>query len=143
MRIYETTIVIDSFLKNEEIENLVNKTKTFIENNGGEIIKITDRGKKRLAYEIKRRQYGNYYHIVYSAPPTLPKLLEREFKLEEAILRYLTVILDKKALKAMELQEQPAKAGVMSEKEEFEEEPPYDFEEESEDEDFELHDENK
>lgn len=91
MNLYETTIVLDSQQKAEDIQAIAAKTETFIKNNGGTIVKSEDWGKKRLAYEINRKQYGNYYHIQFEGPATLPDLLEREFRLEEAVVRYLTV----------------------------------------------------
>ncbi len=92
MRLYETTIVIDSLQKAEEMQNILTKIKNFIHNNGGEILYIDEWGKKRLAYEINRKQYGNYFQIFFKGPSTLPKLLEREYRLEESILRYLTLL---------------------------------------------------
>lgn len=97
LRQYETTIVIDSFQKVEDIKNIVSKIQNFIQNNGGKIDEIEEWGKKRLAYEINRKQYGNYVHILFTSETSLPGLLEREYRLEESILRYLTVIADPRA----------------------------------------------
>lgn len=91
MQTYETTIVIDSFLKSADSEKLIKKIQNCITNNGGEIRMIEEWGKKRLAYEINRKKYGNYFHILFDGPNSLPHLLEREYRLEESILRYLTV----------------------------------------------------
>jgi small subunit ribosomal protein S6 len=91
---YETTVVIDSFAKDDDIKNLTTKLQNFIKNNGGQIDSLEEWGKKRLAYEINRKQYGNYVHILFSGPGALPELLEREYRLEESILRYLTIIAD-------------------------------------------------
>lgn len=100
MPIYETTFVIDSLQKSEDMEATVTKIQTFIKNNGGEIKSIDEWGKRRLAYEINRKQYGNYYQIYFEGLSSLPGLLEREFRLDESILRYLTVIADPKALES-------------------------------------------
>ena len=105
MRTYETVIVIDSLLKVEEIDEIVNKVERVISNNGGNIVSIDRWGKKRLAFEIKRRQYGYYVEIVFEAPPNLIRILEREYRLEENILRYLSIHLDKKALEYRERQQ--------------------------------------
>ena len=116
MKNYETTIVIDSFQKSEEMQNIVTKIQNFITNNGGEIQKIDDWGKKRLAYEINRKQYGNYHQIHFTSAETLPKLLEKEYKLEESILRHLTLISNPKAIpekkEAEEIQQPQAEAVV-------------------------------
>ena len=102
MRKYETIFVIDSLLKNEEIESIVNKYERFISANGGSIDIVDRWGKKRLAYEIKKRQYGYYVLIRFDGPPTMIKPLEREYRLNEAILRYKTLVLTPAALKALE-----------------------------------------
>lgn len=116
MKNYETTIVIDSFRKSEEMQNIVTKIQNFITNNGGEIQKNDDWGKKRLAYEINRKQYGNYYQIHFTSAETLPRLLEKEYKLEESILRHLTLISNPKAIpekkEAEEIQQPQAEAVV-------------------------------
>lgn len=96
MKFYETTIVIDSLQKPDNIQNTITKIQSFIKNNGGEIAAVDEWGKKRLAYEIKRRQYGTYFQIYFKGAGTLPNLLEREFLLEESILRYLTLVFEPK-----------------------------------------------
>jgi len=106
---YETTFVIDSLQKSENKENILTKVENFIKNNGGEIGEVEDWGKKRLAYEINRKQYGNYYQIHFVGPGNLPGLLEQEYRLEEGILRFLTITSDPRA--ALKRQEpiEPAK----------------------------------
>ena len=86
-----------------------------IKNNGGKIISIDRWGKKRLAFEIKRRQYGYYVEIVFEAPPNLIRILEREYRLEENILRYLSIHLNKKALDYREQQMQKKETVVEEE----------------------------
>jgi small subunit ribosomal protein S6 len=113
--LYETTIVIDSFLKEEEFQNLSMKIQNFIKNNGGQIQRLEEWGKRRLAYEINRKQYGNYLHILFEGPPTLPLLLERECRLQESILRFLTVKSDPKILAA----EEAKKAAASRARDEF------------------------
>jgi len=96
--LYETTILFDSFLKDEDFQNHSTKIQNFIKNNGGQIQKVEEWGKKRLAYEINRKQYGNYLHIAFNGPGSLPSLLEREYRLEETILRFLIIKVDPKIL---------------------------------------------
>jgi len=98
LRLYETTLVIDSLLKSDDIERIVRNLKEFISNNGGEVVRVEEWGKRRLAYEIEKKQYGYYVYVRFQAPPNLPKLLEREYRLNDNILRYLTVLVDPKLL---------------------------------------------
>lgn len=104
MRKYETIIVIDSLLKSEEIESIISKYERFLSANGGQIESIERWGKRRLAYEIKKRQYGFYVLIRFDGPPAMIKQLEREYRLNESLLRYATIKLDKRALKVLEKQ---------------------------------------
>jgi small subunit ribosomal protein S6 len=128
LKLYETTVVIDSTLKADEVRSQNDKIVNFISNHGGNIIKVDDWGKRRLAYEIKKKQYGFYLQVRFSGPEALPLLLEREYRLNESVLRYLTVKVDPLALK----EEQKAKeaAAVEKESEAWDEEVPVDAEDE-------------
>lgn len=114
MSTYSTTVVIDSLLKPAEIENTVEKIQRNIKNNGGEILEVDKWGKKRLAYEIKKRQYGYYVDIIFQASGNLVKVIEREYGLDENILRYLTIVLNKKALKYREEQQKELEKDTLS-----------------------------
>jgi len=106
LRTYQTIIVIDSLLKIEEIDAVIEKVVRIINNNGGEVQNVDRWEKKRLAYEIKNRQYGYYVELLFDAPGNLVKVLERDYRLDENILRYLTIVLDNKALAYLEQQKQ-------------------------------------
>lgn len=99
-------VVIDSLLKSEEIDNTIDQIERSIKNNGGEIVEIDRWGKKRLAYEIKKRQYGYYVEIIFKVIGDVVKVIEREYGLDENILRYLTIKLDKKILQHYEKQKE-------------------------------------
>ncbi|MBN1560754.1 30S ribosomal protein S6 [candidate division KSB1 bacterium] len=101
MRKYETIFIIDSLLKSEEIDNIINKYERFLSANGGQIETIERWGKKRLAYEIKKRQYGYYVAIHFDGPPTMIKALEREYRLNESLLRFKTLAMPKRAAQAV------------------------------------------
>ena len=99
MRQYESTFVLDAHLPTETTDATIDKITKYIESNGGKI-KLVDRwGKRRLAYEISKKQYGYYAYFRFEADGTFNKEFEREFKLDETVLRYLTVIVPKIALK--------------------------------------------
>ncbi len=99
---YETIFIIDSLLKTEEIQSIVSKYERFISANGGQIETVEEWGKKRLAYEIKKRQYGYYVLIRFTGPATMIKQLDREFRLNESILRHLTLKMTKLGQKTLE-----------------------------------------
>lgn len=100
MKTYETITVIDAHQSEETIESLINKIKKIITDNGGNIIDVNRWGKRRLAYEIKKKQHGYYVYFLYEIDKSeFPKVLEQIFRISEEMLRYLTLRLDKKAIK--------------------------------------------
>jgi len=102
LRQYESTFVLDAHLPTETTDATIDKITKYIESNGGKI-KLVDRwGKRRLAYEIKKKQYGYYAYFRYEAEGTFIKEFEREFKLDETVLRSLTVVVPKVAIKQEE-----------------------------------------
>ncbi len=98
MQLYETTVVVDSLMKADDLRGLREKIASFISNHGGTVEKAEEWGKRRLAYEIGKKQYGFYLHYRFTAPEPVMALLEREYRLNESILRFLTIRVDKLAL---------------------------------------------
>ncbi len=97
-RRYETTFIINGGLEEFLVRQLTKEVLNLIRNNGGEIIAWQQMGRRRLAYPIEKKVNGYYIYVYYDAPPLLPALLERFFRLEENILRFLTVKLDKRGI---------------------------------------------
>lgn len=95
VRQYETTFIVDAHLQGEEIEAAVTKYTQLIEKHGGKI-KLIDRwGKRRLVYEIAKKQYGYYVYVRFEAEGTLIEALEKDFRIDDRILRYLVLVVPK------------------------------------------------
>ena len=92
--IYETLFVVNGALPEEEIKAATEKFTTLIAQNG-EIIKIDEWGKRRLAYPIEKINEGCYVLATYTSAPEFPAELERLFGINDAILRSMTVKLEK------------------------------------------------
>lgn len=75
----------------------------YIQKNNGEIRAVEKWGRRRLAYAIKKKNNGFYTLFEFKASGDLVAKLERQYQLNENIIRYLTIQLDKKALKAKEV----------------------------------------
>jgi small subunit ribosomal protein S6 len=110
--VYESAVLINAALDDEQIENLIARIKENINNNGGEIIEVENWGRKRLAYMVKKSKIGYYIFFRFNAPSNMVSKLERFYSLEENILRYLTVFLDKDALEQLELNKKQSSVGV-------------------------------
>ena len=97
MNKYELVYIIDTAVEEEARKGLVEKFNNLITNNGGEIEKVEEWGKRRLAYAIDYKTEGYYVLVNFSAGSELPLELERNLKINESIIRYQTVrILERK-----------------------------------------------
>ena len=102
MPMYESIFILDSLLAPEEIDKIVNRVKELVENNGGKIVTIDKWGKRRLAYEIQKKQYGFYVAIEFEGEGPIPNALEQEYNFNEKVLRYLTYRYTENKIKARE-----------------------------------------
>ncbi len=101
MAIYETIFILDSLLPPKEIDAAIERFSGIITQNGGKVRKVDKWGKRRLAYEIQKKQYGFYGSIEFEGTGNIPKELESEYNFNDKVLRYLTYRYDKRKLKAM------------------------------------------
>ena len=99
---YESAVILNAALDDEQINGIISRIKDFITNNGGEIREIENWGRKRLAYIINKSKIGYYAIFRFVAPTNLISKMERNYSLDEHILRYLTISLDKDAVEYLE-----------------------------------------
>jgi len=90
MRKYETIFVLRPGLEEEKRNALIEKF-TGIINNDGAVVKVDEWGNRRLAYEIEKLREGYYVFVDFKANTTLPAELERNFKIADEVIRYITV----------------------------------------------------
>jgi small subunit ribosomal protein S6 len=99
-KIYETTFIVNAALDDPQIDAVIEKVREVIVKNGGEIRDLAKWGRKRFAYPIKKKNNGFYAVFEFLATGDAIAKLERHYQLDENIIRYLTIVLDKNALKA-------------------------------------------
>ncbi|HOI30640.1 MAG TPA: 30S ribosomal protein S6 [Melioribacteraceae bacterium] len=109
-RNYESVVLINAALEDDQIESTISRILEVITTNGGEIIEADKWGRKRLAYPIKKAKSGYYLVLRFKAPTELISILERNYRLDENIIRYITIALDKNALEAIAKQKESSKA---------------------------------
>lgn len=112
--LYETTYIVNASLEDTQIETARTHIEEIITRNGGEIKAVNKWGRKRLAYTIEKKNNGFYINTEFEGPGSIVSLLERAYTLDENILRFLTIQLDKKAIKARQMP-QPAPASTETE----------------------------
>jgi small subunit ribosomal protein S6 len=98
MREYELYLVMDADSEEETVGALVERLTHLVSagdgETSGEVIKVEARGKRRLAYAIKKKQEGQDILLSFQTPPPALPELERILKLDEQVLRYLIVRTD-------------------------------------------------
>ncbi len=99
---YESAVIINAALDDDQIESIITRIKETIVSNGGEIKNIDNWGRKRLAYMVKKSKIGYYAIFRFSASSNIISKLERFYQLDEQILRYLTIKLDNDAIEYLE-----------------------------------------
>jgi small subunit ribosomal protein S6 len=92
LRLYETTFITDAQMPEGDIEAEIRKVEDLIRTNGGEIVETQRWGVRRLAYDIQKKRQGYYAHFLYKAEPGLPALVDAQFRINERIMRHLTVV---------------------------------------------------
>ena len=94
MRLYETTFIINPQTDDSSIDRHVKGVADIITDGGGKVVHENRMGTRRMAYQIKKLSQGYYACIVFEAPTEVLKSLERNYRMEEAFLRNLTVLFE-------------------------------------------------
>ncbi len=100
--VYESAVMINAALDDDQIEGVISRIKETITNNGGEIRDMENWGRKRLAYVVKKSKVGYYVIFRFNAPSSVVSKLERFYLLDEHVLRFLTITLDSDAIEHIE-----------------------------------------
>ncbi len=91
MRRYETTFIVNPDLGEEEIQATINKFTRIISGQGGTVLKQDEWGRRRLAYKIGKFTHGYYVLADFAGDPATLAELERNLKLDDRIIRFLSV----------------------------------------------------
>jgi small subunit ribosomal protein S6 len=94
MNRYEMGVVVRADLEEEVFRAEMERVKGFIDRFGGTIDKIDEWGRRKLAYPIAKLNEGIYTFITYSSEGSTPKEVEARLRLQENILRFLTIRVD-------------------------------------------------
>ncbi len=96
MRKYETFFIVDPDLPDETNSAIDSKIQSIISSNGGEVLTYVPWGKRKLAYAIKKRTRGLYILMEYGGGPELVAELERNLRIDERILKFITIMLEER-----------------------------------------------
>jgi len=91
MNCYETLFVVKPTLTDEETTAQITKIKDVLAKEGAELLATDDMGMRRLAYPVAKNERGYYTVLFYKAEGSLINELERNLKINEDIIKFLTV----------------------------------------------------
>ncbi len=96
MRRYESVWVIHGDLPDEEVKSALDKFSRIISTHGGMLVGMEEWGRRKLGYKIQGTLRGYYVLADFAGLPTTVKELERNFRIDDRIIRYQTVVKSKK-----------------------------------------------
>jgi len=103
MRRYESMWVVNGDLPDEEVKSVIDKFSRIISAAGGLVVSLDDWGRRKLAYKIKGTFRGCYLLADFAGTPATVKELERNYRIDDRIIRYHTVVkADKVDLEALQ-----------------------------------------
>jgi len=91
MALYEHMLIARQDISAQAVDALATHLKTIVEGEGGQVEKQEYWGLRTLSYRIKKNRKGHYVLLNISAPANAVQELERQLKINEDVLRYITV----------------------------------------------------
>lgn len=89
--LYEGMYIISASLSDDSRQKVLDKILNGISQHGGEVVKIHDQGRKRLAYDIDGHREGYYYLIYFNVKPEAISEMWHEYHLTEELVRFITL----------------------------------------------------
>jgi small subunit ribosomal protein S6 len=110
MRKYETIFISDPDVQDQVRDELFGKVKNIITGQNGYLIDFDDWGIKKLAYDIEKKSRGYYVCVTYGGTGDLVKELERNLRLNDSVIRYMTILIcDSTTIEKLEKDAEEAK----------------------------------
>jgi len=97
MNRYETFFIFDQDIPEDDRESISEKLKSLIPQQNGFLLLFDDWGSRKLAYEIQKKMHGHYIRLDYCGNGELVNALERFFRLDFRIIKFMTICVDKDA----------------------------------------------
>ena len=94
MRFYQTIVILRPDLDDAQTKEYSEKIRGYLAKYNGEIVRMDNWGKKRLAYRIKKNRFGIYLNICHKLDGSQVDPLEKEFRIDEYILKFLVIRLE-------------------------------------------------
>ena len=109
MNTYESIFILRPGLNDEDVQKTVTKMEGFVKQ-GGELIATENWGKKRLAYEVMKEKKGIYVLLRFLGKGNIISELERNYRIDDNVIKFMTVKLEKKEVELLKKKEAEAQA---------------------------------
>ncbi len=100
MKRYEVVFIVHPDRTDDEVRKIVGRLGEVIAREGGEVIKVEEWGKRKLAYKVQKQLKGIYVLVQFAGGGRVVSEVERMLRISDDVLKYLTVALDEEALAA-------------------------------------------
>ena len=94
MKRYETLFIVQIDLPIDELNSIIERYRAIVTALKGTVIKVEKWGKRKLAYEIKKQSNGFYVLLDFAGKSAIIDELERNFKIDDKILKFMTIMKD-------------------------------------------------
>ncbi len=94
MSFYEHVVIARQDISAQQAETLAGDLAKIVENNGGKVVKTENWGLRTIAYKIEKNRKGHYFMLSFEAAGPAVAELERNVRLNEDIIRYMTIRVD-------------------------------------------------
>jgi small subunit ribosomal protein S6 len=93
---YETLFIVQVDLPDDELNSLIERYSSIITAFKGTVVKTEKWGKRKLAYEIRKQTNGYYILIDFAGKSAVIEEMERNFKIDDKVLKFMTILKDDK-----------------------------------------------
>jgi small subunit ribosomal protein S6 len=94
MRVYEELYIVRPDVPDEDVDKLIEAGQAFLKGAGATVDKVDKWGKRKLAYRIGKYREGTYVLIQFSAGPEVVKEVERRLRVNDLVIKFMTVRID-------------------------------------------------
>src|ERR1035438_4393611 len=94
MRVYEELFIVRPDAPDEDVDKLIEQGQAFLKSAGATVDKVDKWGKRKLAYRIGKFREGTYVLLQFSAKPETVKEVERRLRVNDAVIKFITVRID-------------------------------------------------
>lgn len=104
MNTYESIFILKPTLSDEDVQKTINKLEGIVKQSG-ELISAENWGKKKLAYEVMKEKKGIYVLLRFRGKGELVLELEKNYRFDDSVIKFLTIKLDKKGVELLKKRE--------------------------------------